>query len=160
MRCLATVKPENGQAQEVDTLILKLLKSSEVTEETVKLLNQEGISKNKYYPYLETLLLGDFDKFAKLDKQLLESSGIKSSELERRVKIEAIPRALSSQSTNVQIVSYQQVSEILHIEKDDVEPFIIEAIQEGILRAKIDEASETIIVKYLCLNIVPSSSEP
>jgi hypothetical protein len=140
VRCLATVKPENGQAQEIDTLILKLLKSSEVTEETVKLLNQEGISKNK---------------FAKLDKQLLESSGIKSSELERRVKIEAIPRALSSQSTNVQIVSYQQVSEILHIEKDDVEPFIIEAIQEGILRAKIDEASETIIVKYLCLNIVP-----
>jgi len=52
-----------------------------VTEETVKLLNQDGISKNKYYPYLETLLLGDFDKFAKLDKKLLESAGIKSSEL-------------------------------------------------------------------------------
>lgn len=76
----------------------------------MKLLNQEGISKNKYYPYLETLLLGDFEKFAKLDKKLLESAGINSNELERRVKIEAIPRALSSQSTNIQIVSYKQVS--------------------------------------------------
>ena len=114
---MATVKPENGQAQEIDTLVLKLLKSTGVTEEAVKLLNLEGVSKNQYYPYLEALLLGDFEKFAKLDKKLLESAGIKPSELERKVKIEAIPRALSSQSTNVQIVSYQQVSEILQIEK-------------------------------------------
>lgn len=76
--CLASVNAENAQTAEVDTLILKVLKSSEVSEATTKLLHHQALTKNKYYPYLETLLLGDFDSFKKLDKGVLENAGIKS----------------------------------------------------------------------------------
>lgn len=78
----------------------------------------------------------------------MENAGISHADLERRVKIEAIPRALSRSNTNIQVVSYEQISEILHIQKEDVESYIIEAIHEGIVKAKIDESSETIIIKY------------
>lgn len=131
-----------------------------MTEETVSLLYHQPLTKNHLYPFLEALLFGDFDKFNKLDKKLLETVGISAADLERRVKIEAIPRALSRSNTNVQIVSYQQISEILHILKEDVESYIIEAIHEGIVKAKIDESSETIIIKYLYTNQVRLNSEP
>lgn len=57
------------------------------------------------------------------------------------MKIEAIPRVLSSNRQNVQIVSYDQISEILKIKKEEVESYIIEAIHNGIIKAKIDESS-------------------
>ncbi len=93
------------------------------------------------------MLLGDFDKYGQLDKKALQEAGVAEEEFERRVKIEAIPRVLSSSSKNVQIVSYDQISQILKIQKEEVEGYIIEAIHEGIVRAKIDESSESIIIK-------------
>jgi hypothetical protein len=135
---LAYVEKENGQSAEVDQLIVKLLKSNKLTEDTVRLLHQEGLKKNQFYPFLEALLLGDFEAFSKLDKKCLKGAEVKSSELERKIKVQAIPRALSGSNTNVQIAGYQQISEILKIDKEEVEAYIIEAVQEGIIKAKID----------------------
>jgi hypothetical protein len=41
-----------------------------------------------------------------------------------------------------------------------VESFIIEAIQNGLLKAKIDEFQETILIKYLSPHSAKSSSGP
>jgi len=62
---------------------------------------------------LEALLVGDFEKFGQLDKEILTQSGIKQADLERRIKIQAIPRILSG--NRVTTVSYQQIAEILRI---------------------------------------------
>jgi hypothetical protein len=66
------------------------------------------------------------------------------SDLERKAKIQAIPRILNG----IKVAGYEQVANILEISKDEVESYIIEAIQEGLLKAKIDEFQETIIIKY------------
>ena len=92
--------------------------------------------------------MGDYEAYNKLEKKNLDTSNVEQAELLRKIKIQAIPRILTKQETNVQVVSYKQISTILEIEKSEVEGYIIEAIQEGILNAKIDEFSETIIIKY------------
>lgn len=153
------MSPNNVQSEEVNLLMIKLLKNSEGTEETITLLQNEALHKNQFYPYLESLLLGDFDKFAKLDKKVLQGTEINQADLERKVKIQAIPRVLSINNKCIQVASYQQISEILHINKENVEDYIIDAIQEGILKAKIDESSETIIIKYFFCDIVRSNTE-
>jgi hypothetical protein len=50
----------NANTPEVDSLLLKLLKSGEVTQETVALTSQVQLKGNKFYAVLEQLLLGDF----------------------------------------------------------------------------------------------------
>jgi hypothetical protein len=62
---------------------------------------------------LEALLLGDFEKFGQLNKEILAQSDIKQADLERRIKIQAIPRILSG--NRVTTVSYQQIAELLRI---------------------------------------------
>lgn len=51
------------------------------------------------------------------------------------MKVEAIPRLL----TNVKSASYDQVAQRLDIKKSEVESYIIDAIKEGIIKAKLDE---------------------
>jgi len=75
--------------------------------------------------------------------KLLSGAGIKVSDFERKAKIQAIPRILNG----IKVAGYEQVANILEINKDEVESYIIEAIQEGLLKAKIDEFQETIIIK-------------
>lgn len=85
------------------------------------------MSKNKYYPYLEALLLGDFERYAQLPKEELTKLNIKHSELERNIKIQAIPRILSG--NRVITVSYEQIALLLKINKTEVESYIIQAVQ-------------------------------
>lgn len=56
-------------------------------------------------------------------------------EILRKMKIEAIPRLLST----VKVAGYDQVAEKLQIQKSEVESYIIDAIKEGIIKAKLDE---------------------
>jgi len=51
----------------------------------------------------------------------LVGTEINLEELERKVKIQAIPRILNG----IKIASYSQISEILKINKADVESYII-----------------------------------
>jgi hypothetical protein len=85
------------------------------------------LNKNKYYPYLEALLLGDFQRYSQLSKEELTKLNIKHSELERNIKIQAIPRILSG--NRVTSVSYEQIALLLKINKTEVESYIIQAVQ-------------------------------
>ena len=77
MECLLNVAPQHVNTPEVDSLFAKLLNSSEVTEETIPLSNSTVLNKNKYYPYLEALLLGDFERYAQLPKENLAQLAIR-----------------------------------------------------------------------------------
>jgi len=77
VECLLNVAPQHVNTPEVDSLFVKLLNSSEVTEETIPLSNSTVLNKNKYYPYLEALLLGDFERYAQLPKQNLTQLAIR-----------------------------------------------------------------------------------
>ena len=58
--CLLKTKADTADSKEVDALVVKLLKSGEVTPETVKLASHAHLKGNKFFPFLEHLLLGDF----------------------------------------------------------------------------------------------------
>jgi hypothetical protein len=60
VQTLQKTTANNAATPEVDALIIKLLKSAEVTQETVALASQSQLSGNKFYPFLRHLLLGDF----------------------------------------------------------------------------------------------------
>ncbi len=59
------------------------------------------------------------------------------------MRIEAIPRLFK----NIKQASYAQAAQMLGIEKKEVEGYIIEAVRLGIMRAKLDEYQETILIK-------------
>lgn len=44
------------------------------------------------------------------------------------------------------MANYDQVAQVLQIAKDQVEFYIIDAIKEGILKAKLDQFQETVII--------------
>lgn len=156
MQTLLTTTPHNAASPEVDALILKLLRSGEVTQHTVALASRTQLAPNRFYPFLQHLLVGDFEAFRAAAKEALLGSGVEVGELERNIKIQAIPRILSG----IKNASYSQVSEILKIEKGEVESYIIEAIQKGLLKAKIDESQETILIKYVSAHLAKSTSAP
>jgi hypothetical protein len=144
IKCLAKVTPADATSPAADTLVLKLLRNADVSEETIPLLSQPNLRNNRFFPYLQVLVLGNYEEFHSIDKEALTAAGISLNELERKVKIQALPRILSGITT----ASYEQIAEILKIAKGEVESYIIEGIQEGLLKAKIDEFQETIIIKY------------
>jgi hypothetical protein len=156
VQTLLKTSANNAASPEVDALIVKLLKNAEITQETVVLTSKKELAGNKLYPFLQQLLLGDFEAFSASAKDLLSSAGIKLVDLERNIKIQAIPRILNG----IKNASYSQVSEILKIQKEEVESYIIEAIQNGLLKAKIDEFQETILIQYSSPNPAKSSSAP
>lgn len=118
----------------MNSLILKLIKENQIHEEAALLLRNHHLRSNDYYPIFETLIFGDYEAFANLNKEILLKEGIQPAHLERNVKIQAIPRIVAG----ISVASYVQVAEILKIKKEEVEGYVIEAIQEGILKAKID----------------------
>lgn len=61
------------------------------------------------------------------------------------MKIQAIPRLLS----NVKVASYNQIAQILSIKKQEVQSYLIDAIQEGVIKAKLDEYQETVIINRI-----------
>ena len=63
--------------------------------------------------FLEMLVLGDFQGFKQREAGVLEGTGLDAVELGRRVKIQAIPRLLSSNSSAVKLVSYDQLGQLL-----------------------------------------------
>ncbi len=75
--------------------------------------SKKELASNKLYPFLQQLLLGDFESFRASSKDLLASAGVELAELERNIKIQAIPRILNG----IKNASYSQVSEILKIQK-------------------------------------------
>lgn len=75
--------------------------------------------------------------------------------MERNIKIQALPRILNG----IKVASYSQISEILKINKGEVESYIIEAIQNGLLKAKIDEFQETILITYYWIDLDSFDSE-
>lgn len=113
MQTLLKTSANNAASPEVDALIIKLLKNAEITQETVALTSKKELASNKLYPFLQQLLLGDFEAFSTSSKALLSSAGIDLVELERNIKIQAIPRILNG----IKNASYSQVSEILKIQK-------------------------------------------
>ena len=66
------------------------------------------------------------------------------------MKIQSIPRLF----TSTKLASYQQIAQMLKIKKQLVESYIIEAIRDGIIKAKLDEFEETVLIKYLFINLV------
>ena len=85
------------------------------------LISRGTLKSNKFYSFLEQLLVGDFEGFHQASKESLNASGINIGQLERNVKIQAIPRILNG----IKIASYSQVSEILRVPKGEVESYII-----------------------------------
>lgn len=88
------------------------------------------------------LLKGDFEKLDMGMLTKLEQDGVVGSDVLRKMKIEAIPRLLG----NVKNASYDQVASVLQIKKEQVEFYIIDAIKEGILNAKLDQFEEAVII--------------
>ena len=75
---LLSVTESDVQSEEVNMLLIKLIKSNTINDETVQLLHHKVLSKNKYFSFLEMLILGDFEQFKKTDSAVLEKVGIKS----------------------------------------------------------------------------------
>ena len=71
-----------------------------------------------------------------------EKDGVVGADVLRKMKIEAIPRLLG----NIKVANYDQVAQVLQISKDQVEFYMIDAIKEGILKAKLDQFQETVII--------------
>lgn len=106
VQCLSNISSQYAASAEADSLLLKLLVNGEVSTETVSLAYRQELSSNQYFPFLRQLLLGDFEGFNAADKSSLVSSGVKISHLERKIKLQAIPRILSG----INQASYSQVS--------------------------------------------------
>lgn len=103
---MTSISAQNAASTEADSLLLKLLVNGEVTTETVSLAYRQELTSNQYFPFLRQLLLGDFEGFTAADKSSLTASGVKISHLERKIKLQAIPRILSG----INQASYSQVS--------------------------------------------------
>lgn len=73
--------PENVASKEVDALVVKLIRSGEVTQETVNLASHPHLKNNKFFPFLEHLLLGDFEGYSAANKEILANSGVNTGEL-------------------------------------------------------------------------------
>lgn len=134
MKCLSQVGPENAKSEEVNILLLKLIKGHHINDEATILLRQPHLKLNQFYHLFEALVFGDYERFGSIDQTLLKKEGINEGDLEKRLKIQAIPRIFNG----VTRASYHQVADSLKIKKEEVEEYIIEAIREGILKAKID----------------------
>ena len=61
------------------------------------------------------------------------------------MKIQSIPQLF----TLTKVASYQQIAQMLKIKKELVEFYIIEAIRDGIIKAKLDQFEETVLIKYV-----------
>lgn len=81
VNCLKKTSVENVASKEVDALVVKLLKSGDVTQETVTLASQAQLKGNKFFPFLEHLLLGDFEAYSAANKEILANSGVNAGEL-------------------------------------------------------------------------------
>jgi hypothetical protein len=106
IKCLSKVTSANACSAAADTLVLKLLRNADVSEETIPLLSQPNLKSNRFFPYLQVLVLGNYEEFHSINKEALTTAGLNLNELERKVKIQALPRILSGITT----ASYEQIA--------------------------------------------------
>lgn len=106
------------------------------------MLDHPSLQKNELFPVLEVLLKGDFEKLDLNRMKAFEKEGVAGEEVLRKMKVEAIPRLLS----NVKSASYEEVAAKLGVRTNEVESYIIDAIKEGTIKAKLDEFQERVII--------------
>uniref|UniRef100_A0A1J3J6U5 Uncharacterized protein n=4 Tax=Noccaea caerulescens TaxID=107243 RepID=A0A1J3J6U5_NOCCA len=74
--------PQNAaNTPEVDALVLKLLSSGEVDQETVALALRTQLKGNRFYSFLQQLLVGDYEAFSSASKESLNGHGVEVSDL-------------------------------------------------------------------------------
>lgn len=81
MQALLATPQNAANTPEVDALVLKLLSSGEVDQETVALALRTQLKGNRFYSFLQQLLVGDYEAFSSASKESLNGHGVEVSDL-------------------------------------------------------------------------------
>jgi len=108
--------------------------------------NMQGTNKQvvEFLGLFTTSGAKDFQESLVQYKDLMAKEGLEKQDVILKKSYLQICSLSTVEATNFK---YDSLADLLNIEKDDVEEWAIEAIQAGIIDAKIDQLNEEIVIK-------------
>lgn len=112
----------------------------------VEPVKQLATKDAKLYELFTIFLQGsvsDFEKFAADNKDLITKHGLSQEDLLAKMRLLTIA-SLCSKAT--QAISYASLAADLNISEDQVESFVIDAIGQGVIDARLNQLTRTVTV--------------
>lgn len=97
------------------------------------------------YAFIKVLSSDDFEaykQFTTKNPTIIADLGLHKDEIERKVRL----LSLVSLASTEQEISYEKIAKALHIPETDVEIWVINAISEDIIAAKMDQLKRTVTI--------------
>ncbi|KAH3900339.1 related to 26S proteasome regulatory subunit RPN9 [Saccharomycodes ludwigii] len=112
----------------------------------------ENIDSDKTWllEFLNALTLGDFDKFELISKQYVPQIEIlanNESFLRQKICLMTLVEMVSAK--NVRTLNFTEIAEATHLHRDEVEHLVMKSISLGLLKGRIDQVSELVLVTWV-----------
>jgi len=128
-----------------DALVLSL-RLEDMYEDVLELRAVEQLKEDKIYQLVKLFAeenIDSYETFKKDNSDIFTSLDLSEEECSRKIKL----LTLTSLACEKKNISYADIQQALHIEADQVEGWIIEAISANLIDAKLNQINETITVR-------------
>ncbi|XP_075250968.1 eukaryotic translation initiation factor 3 subunit M-like [Convolutriloba macropyga] len=105
----------------------------------------DGLKGTKIYELLDIFVhknLQDYQKFESQNKQFLEENAFDQADLIRKIRL----LTFASIALESKELTFATLSDKLQLSNNDIESFIIEAIRSKVVKAKIDQVNQRVLV--------------
>ncbi len=119
----------------------------------VELIPVQQLAKQdaKLFDLLQILFKGsvaDFEKFAAENTDLISKHGLDRESLTAKMRLLTIATLCSNatSSSSNSVITYQKLASDLNIDEDQVESFVIDAVGQGVIDARLNQLNKTVTV--------------
>merc|ERR1712063_90547 len=147
LRSFENTSDDVSAAQDIakDALVLSL-RLEDMYEDILELRAVEQLKDDKTYQLVKLFAeenIDSYETFKKSNSDIFATVGLSEEECTHKIKL----LTLTSLACEKKNLSYNDIQQALHIEADQVEEWIIQAISAGLIDAKLNQIDETITVR-------------